>query len=124
MLFGTLSIPLSGWWEASHTLSEQKARQQIARNSLKDNTDLLVLQMEKAWQELTDAHKQVLLCREAWTQAEENLKVNRDSYNNGLSSVSDLLEAQALLQQANDQLTDAMAAYRIKLVYYLQVTGR
>jgi outer membrane protein len=112
-----------GTTEFSHYLS-QRLKILLRGNSLKDNTDLLVLQMEKAWQELTDAHKQVLLCREAWTQAEENLKVNRDSYNNGLSSVSDLLEAQALLQQSNDQLTDAMAAYRIKLVYYLQVTGR
>jgi hypothetical protein len=27
-------------------------------------------------------------------------------------------------QQARDQLTDAMAEYRIKRVFYLQVTGR
>jgi outer membrane protein TolC len=124
VLFGTLSIPLSGWWGGSHALGERKAQEQIARNILKDNADLLVLQMEKAWQDLTDAHRQVLLARESKAQAEENLKVNQDSYDNGLTSVSDLLEAQALLQQANDQLTDAMAAYRVDLVSYLQVTGR
>jgi outer membrane protein len=124
VVFGTLSIPLSGWWEASHALSEQKARQQIARNNLKDNSDLLALQMENTWQEFMDSHHRVLLCREASAQAEENLKVNQDSYDNGLSNISDLLEAQALLQQANDQLTDSMALYRVKLVQYLQVTGR
>ncbi len=45
---------------------------------------------------------------------------------NGLqdTDVSDLLEAQTLRQQAHDRLTDAMAQYRIKTVYYLQVTGR
>jgi len=52
------------------------------------------------------------------------LKVNQDSYDNGLINVSDLLEAQSLRQQTRDQLTDAMAEYRVKLVNYLQVTGR
>jgi len=124
VVYGTLSIPLSGWWGGSHALGERKAQEQIARNSLKENADLLVLQMEKAWQDLADAHRQVLLSRESKAQAEENLKVNQDSYDNGLSTISDLLEAQALVQQANDQLTDAMAAYRVDVVFYLQVTGR
>jgi outer membrane protein len=124
VLFATLSIPLSGWWGGSHALNEQKAREEIARNNLRDKADLLVLQMEKAWQDLTNGHRQVLLARESKAQAEENLKVNQDSYDNGLSTVSDLLEAQALLQQADGQLTDAMAAYRVNLVFYLQITGR
>jgi outer membrane protein TolC len=124
VVFGTISIPLSGWWEGSYTLSQQKAREEIAENGLKDNAELLLLQMEKAWQDLTDADKELELCRESEAQAEENLKVNQDSYENGLSNVSDLLEAQALRQQARDRLTDAMTQYRIKTVYYLQVTGR
>jgi outer membrane protein TolC len=80
--------------------------------------------MQKAWQDLTDAYKQVHLSGEARSQADENLKVNRDSYNNGMSNLSDLLEAQALQQQMNDQLTDAKAGYRSKQIVYLQVTGR
>jgi outer membrane protein len=124
LVFGTLSIPVSGWWEASHALSERKAREEIARNDMKDHAELLLLQMEKAWRDLTDADKQLGLSRESSAQAEENLKVNQDSYDNGLINVSDLLEAQTLQQQARDQLTDAMAEYRIKLVFYLQVTGR
>ena len=124
VLFASLSIPLSGWWGGSHALGERKAQEQIARNGLKDSADRLVLQMEKAWQDLADAYRQVLLTQESKTQAEENLKVNQDSYDSGLSNLSDLLEAQALLQLANDQLTEAMAAYRVGLVYYLQITGQ
>lgn len=124
LVFGTVSIPLSGWWGGSHELAERKAKEEIARNARQDNTERLLLQMEKAWQDLADADKQLALCRESEAQAEENLKVNQDSYDNGLSSVSDLLEAQALRQQARDRLTDAMADCRVKTVYYLQVTGR
>lgn len=124
MVFGTVSIPISGWWEASYTLQERSIKEQIAQNTMKDNSELLLLQMQKAWQDFSDAYKQVLLSEEAKAQAEENLKVNQDSYNNGMTSVSDLLEAQALQQQMNDQLTDAKASYRSKQITYLQVTGR
>ena len=124
MVFGTVSIPISGWWEASHTLQERRIKEEMAHNSMKDNSELLLLQMQKAWQDLNDARKQVLLSEEAKTQAEENLKVNQDSYNNGMSNLSDLLEAQALQQQANEQVIDAKASYRNKQTAYLQVTGR
>ncbi len=124
VVYGTISIPISGWWNASHALSERRIREQMAQNSMKTNSEYLLLQMEKAWQDLTDAHKQEQLSQEVKAQAEENLKVNQDGYDNGLIVVSDLLEAQAMLQQANDRWTDAMAGYRTKRVYYLQVTGR
>ena len=124
MVFGTVSIPISGWWEASHTLQERSIKEKIANNSMKDNSELLLLQMQKAWQDLLDARKQVLLSEEAKAQAEENLKGNQDSYNNGMSNLSDLLEAQALLQQTNEQVVDAKAGYRNKQTAYLQVTGR
>jgi outer membrane protein len=124
MIFGTLSIPISGWWEASHTLEERRVKEKIAQNNFKDNSELLLLQMQKSWQDFTDAYKQVLLSEEAKAQAEENLKINQESYENGLSNITDLLEALAMLQQTNDQLTEAKASYRNRLLSYLQSTGR
>lgn len=51
-------------------------------------------------------------------------KVNQDSYDNGLTPVSDLLEARALLQQAQDQAVEARAHYLTQRSHYLQATGR
>lgn len=124
MVFGTVQVPISGWWEASHTLKERSLQEQIAKNNLKENSELLTLQMEKAWQDLTDSYKQYLMTEDAFAQAEENLKVNEDSYNNGLIGVSDLLEAQALCQQAQNEVTESKAGYRNKQVVYLKITGR
>jgi outer membrane protein TolC len=124
MVFGTVSIPISGWWGGSHELQERSIKEEIAENNFKNNSELLVLQIEKTWQDLTDAYKQYLLSDESKAQAEENFKVNDDSYKNGLTTVSDLLEAQALLQQTQDQLTDAKANFIVKKTTYLQATGR
>jgi len=65
-----------------------------------------------------------LISQEALAQAEVNLKVNEESFDNGMIDVSGLLEAQAMRQQALDQAADAAAGYRLKVVYCLQVTGR
>jgi outer membrane protein len=124
LIFGTVSVPISKWWSGAHELEERSIKEEIAENNFKNNSELLILQIEKAWQDLTDAYKQYLLSEEAKTQAEENMKVNDDSYKNGLSNVSDLLEAQTLLQQTREQLINAKANYSTKKTNYLQVTGR
>jgi len=120
MVVGTLSVPISNWWGGAHELQERKIKEEIAENNFKDKSELLILQMEKCRQDLTDAYKQYLLSLDSETQAEENLKVNEDSYKNGLINVSELLEAQALYQQTQDQLTDAKTNYVVKKTRYLQ----
>mgnify|MGYP000886247227 FL=1 len=124
MVDGTISVPISDWWRGSHELSKRKQQQRIAENNFRDNAEQLLLQMEKSWQDLTDAYTQVLLGEEAQRQAAENMKVNQDSYDNGLTPVSDLLEARALLQQAQDQAVEARAHYLTQRSHYLQATGR
>lgn len=123
MVVATLSVPLSNWWGGAHELEERKIKEEIAENNFRDKSELLILRMEKYWQDLNDAYKQYLLSLESETEAEENLRVNEDSYQNGLINISELLEAQALYQQTQDQLTDAKTNYVVKKTRYLQATG-
>lgn len=124
MVYGTVSLPISAWWGGSHEMKQRKQKEIIAENSFKDKSELLLLQIEKAWRDLNDAYTQYLLNVESRDQAAENLDINQDSYDNGLVTVSDLLEAQALYQQSEDQLTEAKANYLVKKTEYLLATGR
>ena len=124
MVFASVKIPISDWWGASHTIKERKYKEQIARNNSQNNTELLLLQIQKTWNELNEAYKQIEVAHETMIQAEENLRINSDNYENGIVNISDMLEAQAMLRQTKDELTDARSGYKIKLVTYLQVTGR
>jgi len=124
MLFASVKIPISDWWRASHTLKERKYKEQIARNNSQNNSELLLLQMQKTWNDLDEAYKQIEVVNETIKQAAENFRINSDNYKGGIVNISDMLEAQAMLQQAKDQLSDARANYKVKLVSYMQVTGR
>ncbi|MCE5227281.1 MAG: TolC family protein [Porphyromonadaceae bacterium] len=124
MIFASVKIPISDWWGASHTIKERKYKEQIALNNSQNNAELLLLQIQKAWNELNEAYKQIEVVNQTIKQSEENLRINSDNYKAGIVNVSDMLEAQAMLQQARDQLSDASSSYKVKLVSYLQVTGR
>ncbi|MGB5106688.1 MAG: TolC family protein [Candidatus Zixiibacteriota bacterium] len=124
MIYGTVSIPISGWWGGSHELNKRKQEERIAENNMRDSFELLLLQMEKSWQDLNDAYTQYQLSEQARVQAVENLKVNQDSYDNGLTPVSDLLDARAMLQQSQDQVAEAKTHFLTERSRYLQVTGR
>ena len=67
--------------------------------------------MQKAWNDVEEARQQLVISRRSIEQAEENLRLNRNYYKAGTSTMSNLLEAQLLYQQARDKHTDAQADY-------------
>ncbi len=123
-VFGTVKIPISGWWEASHKMKERRLKEEQNQNTVNDHTEKLLLQMQQAKNTLNEAYRQVQLSEVSVRQAEENLKVNRDHYEAGLINVSDMLDAQAQFQESHNQYIDALSHYQVTRVGYLQMTGR
>ena len=124
MVFATVSVPISDWWGASHAIKRKKLEQQQAQEQLYDNAELLKIRMQSAWNNLEESYQQLQLAQLSIEQSEENLRLNRDYYNAGISKMSDLLEAQMLYQQSCDKRTDAFADYQNKLLEYRQATGQ
>ena len=123
MVFATVNIPITGWWGGSHAVKRSKLEHQKAQEQLANNTDLLIIRMQNAWNGVEEAYSQLQLAQLSIEQATENLRVNRDYYNAGMSKMSDLLEAQLLYQQACDKRTYAFAEYQNKLLEYKQAVG-
>ena len=124
MVFATVSVPISDWWGGSHAIKRKKIEQQKAEEQLNDNSELLKIRMQKAWNDVEESHQQLQIAQRSIEQAEENLRLNRDYYKAGTSKMSDLLEAQLLYQQSLDRRTDAYADYQNKLLEYRQATGQ
>ena len=123
MVFATVSVPITDWWGGSHAIKRKKIEQQKAQEQLEDNTELLKIRMQKAYNDVEEASLQLDIARRSIEQAEENLRLNRNYYKAGTSRMSDLLEAQLLYQQACDKQTDAVADYHNKLLAYRQAAG-
>lgn len=118
--FATLKIPISDWWGGSHKLQAHKIKIDLAKNNLDEKSELLKLQMEKAYKELTESYQQIAVAESLEKEAKEHLKVVNDNYEAGIMSTSDLLEAQAIYQESEDGVVNAQSTYQIRQVYYKQ----
>lgn len=123
MIYATVSVPLSGWWGGSHAIKRKKIAQQQAIDQREDNAQLLGIRMQKAWNDVEEAFQQIGIADRSIEQAEENLRINRMSYQSGTITMSDLLQAQTLYQQALDKRTDAFADYQNKILAYKHAVG-
>ena len=120
----TVSVPISSWWGGSHDMKRKKLEIANAIDDKQNQSELLIIRMRKAWNDLNDAYKQVAIAQESIEQSEENLRLNTDYYQAGTSTISDVLDAQTLYQQSHDQYVESIAKYEVKKREYLQATGR
>ncbi len=120
----TVSVPISSWWGGSHNMKRQKVQIANAENDKRNQSEMLVIRMRKAWNDLNDAYRQVFIAQESIAQSEENLRLNTDYYEAGTVSISDLLDAQTLFQQSRDKYVESLTDYEVKKREYLQATGR
>lgn len=123
LVFATVNVPISDWWGGSHAIKRKKIEQQKAEDQLQNNSQLLQIRMQNAWNNVQESYQQLLLAQRSIEQAQENLRLNRNYYQAGTSKMSDLLQAQLLYQQAQDKRTDAFADYQNKLIEYRHSIG-
>ena len=122
--FATVSVPISQWWGGSHAIKRKRLAEESAQQQLTDNAQLLKIRIQKNWNDLDDAYKQLLLAKKGIDQSEENLRLNRNFYQAGTITMNDLLDAQQQFQQSHDRYTEAYAALQTKMIEYEQSIGR
>ncbi|HDP55283.1 MAG TPA: alkaline protease, partial [Bacteroidetes bacterium] len=67
--------------------------------------------------------KKVAMANESLTLAEENLRIPTDAFSEGMVKTSDLLEAQALWQQAWSNLIDARMENQLAIINLKRAAG-
>ena len=122
LAFVTLQVPLTGWWEASHKLKQHDILIQKAENERTDLLQKMYLEVMQAWNNVGEAYNQYKLMGLTVQDAEANLRDIKADYDAGLVPVSDLLEAQTLLLQAQNQSADALIDLKIKAERYKTLT--
>ncbi len=120
----TVSIPLCHWGENLKKVRKSKLDVANARLDLEKNTRLLHIETRQASQNLLDGYRLLKTATLGSQTADENLHIMHNRYLNGMSTLTDLLDAQSQWQQARSNLIDAQTQYKIYETEYLRVTGK
>ncbi|MGL4852977.1 MAG: TolC family protein [Phocaeicola sp.] len=118
--FATVKVPLSDWWGGSHAIKKQALKQQQAYNEQQNGMEMLAVQIEKEWCQLQEAYKQLLLADHSVASAQEHLRMSRNYYKAGTATLTELLEAQQLLQSCESKRIAAKVEYAYQLAIYKQ----
>lgn len=122
--FVTMQMPLSAFWSERHIYKWKKTEEQKAIDFRQDKRELITLQIQDAYDNLESTYKQTQIAQKSVVRAEENLRINREYYRNGLTNMSILLDAQRQKQQALTQQVVAVSEYLQAKSRYLILTGR
>ena len=120
----TVNIPLFHWGEGLKKIRKAKFELHNAQLDLQKNTRLLSIEARQAVQNVTNGYNMVETARLGDEQGQENLRVMTEQYQNGLCTLTDLLDAQTQWQQAQSNLIEAQTQYKIYETEYLRVTGK
>ena len=107
-----------------HALKKARIDEMQAENDRQEAREMLAVEIERTWSEVQEAHAQILLMQRSVASSTENLRQNRNFYDAGTATLTDLLDAETLYTQSRNNLTSAYAAYHTSLAKYMRVTGR
>lgn len=119
-----VQIPISPFWSEKHEYKRKKIEEQKAIDFRKDNLEMMSLEIQDAYDNLESTYRQTQIAEKSVARAEENLRICREHYRGGLSTMTVLLDAQRQQQQALTQRHSAISEYLQAKTRYLIVTGR
>lgn len=122
LAFLQLSIPLTQWGQTAHQLNQHKLKIQQAQLMQKDLNEKMDLQNQQVYDQLIESAKLMTQHQSAAELAEDNYNLALMNYRAGVATMTELLEAEALLLQAQNNLTDSRINYRTAMRKYMDYT--
>lgn len=109
--FMSLSIPLTGWGETAHKLRQHDLKIQQAELMQQDLGEKMSLQNRQIYDQLIEALKLMEQHRSSCALAQDNYRISLMNYEAGVGTMTELMESEALLMQAENAYTDARITY-------------
>lgn len=119
-----LKLPIFHWGAELKKVKKAKLSLSDSQLQLQQLERSMRVEVRRAVQNITDGQRMVETATVGRQQADENLRVMREKYNNQLCTMTDLLDAQSQWQQARSNLIEAQTQLKIYETEYLRVTGR
>ena len=109
----SVSVPLTAWWETSHKLRQHDIAIEEARMQQEHLGQMMSLEEEKAYSDMLDAWSLLRSDSSALEIARENYRLATLNYQVGSITLAEVLQAHALLLQAQNAITDRRTTYLV-----------
>ena len=119
----TLKVPLITFGERTYKLRSAKARRQIAETEQQNLTEQMQLELAQAANNLSEAQTELSITERSLEQAAENMRLARQQYDAGVEPLSQLLDAQAIWQQASADHVNARCQLQVARTKLLKAQG-
>ena len=107
----SLQVPLTAWWENAHKIHQHNIAIEEAQIMQDNYNNLMSLEEEKAYSDMVDAYMLMKSDSSALDVAKENYRLANLNYVAGNKTINDVLQAHALLLQAQNAITDRKTTY-------------
>lgn len=124
IFFASVQVPIMKWWETSHKIKEHNLKIEQYEIMQQDLTEKMSLQEKQAYNQIVEAEALLQSDKAALDMAQENYRVAELNYRAGINTVTDVLEANALLLQAQNAITDRQITYVTARRRYHDLTGK
>ncbi|NJO91932.1 MAG: TolC family protein [Chloroflexia bacterium] len=124
MLAAQVTIPLFNWGQGRHKQKAANFKIQQAQTELENTNELISLEVLQVKVQIEEAYEAIQIAKKSIKEAEESLDETKASFEVGLNTTTELLNAQADWQKANANLISAMAQFKILTTSWEKVTGK
>lgn len=118
-----VKVPIDFFGASSNKVRSAKAAYSIAQIEQQELNEKMQLELALSRNQLSESVSELNLCTNAIQQAEQNVQMSKHQYDVGVEPLSNLLEAQALWQQAAANLANAKCQYMLSLSKCKKASG-
>lgn len=119
----TLRVPIFNGFATRSKVRQADVALQKAREDRMETGNALTLAYENAKIQLSNSLNTINTQKKNMQLAEEIYKSTQNNYNNGLAGLTDLLDTESALTQAQNSYTQALLNYRIAEIQFIKSNG-
>jgi outer membrane protein len=119
----SLSFDIWNWWQTGYQSNQAEAQLAQAQEGLSMIKDGVMLEVTQSYLGVNQFKERKAVSEKGVKQAEENYRVTKDKYRNGLTPNSELLDAEVALLQAKLNLTQSLVDYELSIARLSKAIG-
>lgn len=123
MLAAQVSIPIFQWGQGKKKMRAAQLKIQQAETDWQHTNDLINLEVMQVKVQVEEAYERVQLAQKSVAEAEESMEETRASFEVGLNTTTEMLNAQAIWQESKAMLIQALANFEVLKTRWQSVTG-